>query len=233
MKLFGIEIDEREREEIFRDIRGRIERNERAFVVTANALIMLKVAKLPEYRKAIEKADLVIPDGSGIVLVSKLRGRRVHKYPGVELAVDLLKEGKKKGWSFYLLGAREEVVGKLAKKLRENGINVVGYHHGYFKGDGPLEEMRERKPDVVFVAMGAPKQEMWIARNLDSFEKGIFLGVGGTFDVLSGCKRRAPEWMVKMGLEWLYRIFQEPSRRWKVPFELAEFLIRALWEGMR
>ena len=233
MNLFGIEIDEREREEIFQDIEKRIERNERAFVVTANALIMLKVAKLPEYREAIERADLVIPDGSGIALVAKFKGKKVHKYPGVELTVDLLDEGRERDWSFYLLGAREEVVEKLAKKLREDGINVVGYHHGYFEGEGPVDEIRDKEPDIVFVAMGAPKQEMWIARNLDSFEKGIFLGVGGTFDVLSGCKRRAPRWMVEVGLEWLYRIFQEPSRRWKVPFELAEFLIRALWEGRK
>jgi N-acetylglucosaminyldiphosphoundecaprenol N-acetyl-beta-D-mannosaminyltransferase len=231
MKLFGLEIDERSQEEIFQSIFERVESSQRAFVVTANAVIMLRIRKDPDYRKAVEKADIVIPDGAGIVLASRIKGKVVHKYPGVELTVDLLRVGKDRRWKFYLLGAREEVVEKLKNILASDGVNVVGYHHGYFDGKGPVDEIKSKEPDIVLVAMGVPKQEMWIAQNIDEFEKGIFIGVGGTFDVLAGFKKRAPEWMVKAGLEWLYRILQDPLRRWKIPFELAEFLLCVLREG--
>ncbi len=227
MKLFGIEIDGRSREEIFKDIVKRIDSSQRVFVVTANAVIMLKVKENPKYRKAVESADLVVPDGSGIVLVSKLKGKRISKYPGVELARDLVSEGSKKKWKFYLLGARERVVSKLAKDLKQRGVNVCGYHHGYFDGKGPVEEISEKKPDIILVAMGVPKQELWIYENMEKFRKGLFIGVGGTFDVMAGFKKRAPKWMVKAGLEWLYRIFQDP-KRWKVLFRLFRFFIYAL-----
>jgi N-acetylglucosaminyldiphosphoundecaprenol N-acetyl-beta-D-mannosaminyltransferase len=231
MKLFGVEIDERSREEIFESILERVESSRQTFVVTANAVIMLRVRKDPNYKRAVEMADIVIPDGTGIVLASRIKGREIHKYPGVELSMDLLKVGKKRGWKFYLLGAREEVVRKLSHVLIDEGINVVGYHHGYFDGKGPVEEIKSLEPDVVLVAMGVPKQEMWIAQNIDEFKKGLFIGVGGTFDVLAGFKKRAPKWMVNLGLEWLYRIFQDPLRRWKIPFELAQFLFYAFREG--
>ncbi len=228
MKLFGIEIDERSRVEVLKDLTGRIDSSRKVFVVTANALIMTRVWEDSSYREAVKKADLVIPDGTGIALAARLKGKRIHKYPGVELAQDLLRIGRERGWKFYLLGARFEVVRRLAAKLEDEGISVVGFHHGYFDGEGPAKEIASLKPDVVFVAMGVPKQELWIVRNLEKFEKGLFIGVGGTFDVLAGFKRRAPRWMVKMGLEWLYRILQEPHRRWKVALKLLKFLILVL-----
>ena len=229
MKLFGVTITEMPRNELKETLVHRIDQGKKTFVVTANALIMLKVAEDPTYKEAVLKADYIIPDGFGVQLVHKLKKRNgFQRYPGRELATDLLKEGKKRNWSFYLLGARPEVVEKLAEMLKEKGINIAGYHHGYFKGDGPVNEILKLSPDVVFVAMGAPKQELWIAKNIDRFEKGLFIGLGGTFDVLSGFKKRAPKWMIKMGLEWLYRFFQSPSERWNVPLRIARFLLKAL-----
>ncbi|MCD6449583.1 MAG: WecB/TagA/CpsF family glycosyltransferase [Thermotogaceae bacterium] len=228
MELFEIEILELPKDEILDALINRIDNEKRTFVVTANALIMLRVAKDPEYRRAIKESDFVVPDGFGIHLVGKLKHKRdIPRYPGVDIMRDLLEIGKKRKWKFYFLGAKEEVVERLWKIYKDQ-VNVVGYHHGYFGGEGPVSEIVSLKPDVVFVAMGAPKQEFWIWRNLEKFEKGLFMGVGGSFDVLSGVKRRAPDWVIKMGFEWAYRFFQSPSKRWKVPFQIGEFLIRAL-----
>ena len=227
MKLFGVEIDERSREEIFRDVVHRVDSSQRTFVVTANAVIMLRAKEDERYREALMEADLVVPDGTGIVVAARFKGKRIGKYPGVELAKDLIDEGIKRGWKFYLLGAREEVVSKLAEDLRRKGLDVCGYHHGYFEGRGPVDEIAVKKPDVVLVAMGVPKQELWIHENIYRFEKGLFMGVGGTFDVLAGFKKRAPRWMIRAGLEWFYRISQDP-KRWKVFFKLMKFFFCAI-----
>lgn len=229
MNLFGVEIDERSREEILEDVIRRIDSSQKTFVVTANAVIMLKAKEDRRYREALTRADLVVPDGTGIVIAAKFKGKKIWKYPGVELAKDLIDEGMKRKWKFYLLGAREEVVSKLARDLKRDGLDVCGYHHGYFEGRGPIEEIMKEKPDVVLVAMGVPKQEFWIHENLDKFEKGFFIGVGGTFDVLAGFKKRAPSWMIKAGLEWLYRISQDP-KRWKVLFKLMKFFFYAVFD---
>jgi len=230
MKLFDVEIIERPRNEIKGELIERVEIGKKTFVVTANALIMLKVSEDEEYKRAVLKADYVIPDGFGVQLLHKLKRRKgFERYPGIEIAMDLLKEGKSRKWKFYLLGAREEVVERLYEILKDDGVNVVGYHHGYFQGDGPVEEIRKRTPDVVFVAMGAPKQELWIASHIDVFEKGLFIGVGGTFDVLAGYKKRAPIWMRRAGLEWLYRILQSPKERWNVPFKILKFLLKGVF----
>ncbi len=229
MKLFGIEIDERPRGEILRDIIQRISSSKRTFVVTANALIMLKAKEDKEYRDALKSADLVVPDGTGIVIAARFKGKKIGKYPGVELTKDLINEGMNRDWKFYLLGAREEVVSKLAKALGAKGLNICGYHHGYFEGNGPVEDIASKRPDVVLVAMGVPKQELWIHKNIDKFDKGLFIGVGGTFDVLSGFKKRAPNWMIEAGLEWLYRISQDP-RRWRNIFKLMKFFFYAMFD---
>ncbi len=229
MELFEVKILELPKEEILHTIVTRIENEEKTFLVTANALIMLRAAKDDAYKSVIKSADYVVPDGFGIHLVGKIKLRRdIPRYPGIDMVKDLIEIGKNRNWKFYFLGAEEKVVNKMYE-IYKDMINVVGYHHGYFTGDGPVEEIRFLKPDIIFVAMGAPKQEFWIWRNINKFEKGLFMGVGGSFDVLSGMKKRAPEWMVNMGLEWAYRFIQSPSKRWKVPFQITEFLFRALF----
>ncbi len=232
MKIFGYEISELNREELLKLLENKIAAKEKVFIVTANSLILLKTQKDVEYGKAVSKADLILPDGYGVVLAAKLKHRKdIDRYPGIELMKDLLEIGKERNWKFYLLGAEGKVVSLLQKKLKGKGINVVGFHHGYFEGEGPVDEIRSKEPDVVFVAMGVPKQELWISKNIDKFKKGIFIGVGGSFDVLSGEKKRAPRWMREHGLEWLYRTFQSPLKRWFVPFKIAEFIIRVLFDS--
>ncbi len=234
MELFGLDIFSGDRLELLDVLSRRIENGEKTFLVTVNAQIALRAKRDPVYFQILRNADLLIADGFGVKLALKLKyGRSVERYPGIELMKDLLAFSKIRGWSVYLLGSREEVVRKLALILEEEDVKVVGFHNGYFEGDGPIGEIRSSSPDIVFVAMGAPKQEEWIFANIDEFEKGIFMGVGGSFDVLSGFKKRAPRWIQKAGLEWLYRFLKEPKRRWKVPFEVMAFFFLVLVDLIR
>ena len=132
----------------------------------------------------------------------------------MDLAEKLLKLAGQQGKSVYLLGAKEEVVSALAKKLRDQYPQIqVRYKNGYGKDkDADFREIEALQPDLVLVALGVPAQEKLIARHLGHFQKGVFIGVGGSFDVLSGSKRRAPALFVKTNTEWLYRILREPSR---------------------
>ena len=231
MRVFGLEVFQGGRLELLDEIFLRMERGEKTFLVTLNAQMALRAKMDRVYFQILRSSDFVVVDGMGVKLALGLKyGRSVERYPGVELMTDILAFSRIRGWKVYLLGSEDGVVRRLAEILRENGVDVVGYHHGYFSGEGPVEEIEALSPDVVFVAMGVPKQEEWIFSNLDRFDKGLFMGVGGSFDVLAGFKRRAPVWMRRIGLEWLYRFLKEPRKRWKTPFELVSFGFLVLLE---
>ena len=189
---------------------------EKLFIVTANPEIMMHAEQRPEIREILLSPDTSItPDGISVVKAMRLCGLPAkERITGVDLADKLLKQAGENGKSVYLLGAKEEVVSALAEKLkREYPAVTVRYHNGY-DGDKDkiFEEIAVREPDLVLVALGVPAQELLIARHLEKFQKGVFIGVGGSFDVLSGKKQRAPALFVKTNTEWLYRILREPSR---------------------
>jgi N-acetylglucosaminyldiphosphoundecaprenol N-acetyl-beta-D-mannosaminyltransferase len=131
----------------------------------------------------------------------------------------------------YFLGANPDVIEKAADHAKEAypGLKIAGYHHGYFEEEeeSVLAEIRETKPDIIFVGLGVPKQEEWIHENRESIPKGLFIGVGGSFDVLAGEVKRAPAAWQKLNIEWLYRLIQRPSR-WKRMTVLPIFLIRTV-----
>ncbi len=189
---------------------------ERLFVVTANPEIMMHAEKREEIRELLLSDQAAItPDGISVVKAMGMCGLPAkERITGVDLAEKLLKEAGENGLSVYLLGAREEVVSALAEKLKgEYPAITVHYHNGY-EGDKDqiFEEIAAASPDLVLVALGVPAQELLISRHLEKFQKGVLMGVGGSFDVLSGKKQRAPALFVKTNTEWLYRILREPSR---------------------
>ena len=156
-----------------------------------------------------------MPDGISVVKAMNLLGLPAkERITGVDLADKLLRRAGEQGKSVYLLGAKEEVVSALAQKLKAQYPQMeVRYKNGYSKDkDADFREIEALQPDLVLVALGVPAQEKLIARHLGNFSKGVFIGVGGSFDVLSGSKRRAPALFVKTNTEWLYRILREPSR---------------------
>ncbi|WP_147803788.1 WecB/TagA/CpsF family glycosyltransferase [Alkalicoccus halolimnae] len=193
------------------------ESKEKAFVVTANPEIVLHTQNDREYHQAIEKATYVTADGIGIVKGARFMGHRLpERVTGFDLFMRLLGTANELGQSAYFLGAREAVLNKTLDTIHKEfpGLVIAGSHHGFFDWTSQeiAEEIKTKKPDYVFVALGFPLQEKWIARNFPEFDQGIFIGIGGSFDVLAGEVKRAPYIWQKWNVEWLYRLVKQPAR---------------------
>lgn len=180
-------------------------------------------------------SSVIIPDGVGTVLASRIAGSPVkEKLAGIEVMQGIIERCAKEGQGIYLIGAKEEVVSACAEnlKLRYPGLDVMGWRNGYFdiENCGELiSDIKEKKPKAVFVAMGSPRQDRFILKYMDELPCRIFMGVGGSFDVMSGTIRRAPKWMINTGTEWLYRVSREPwrlKRLSSIPKFLTAVLLR-------
>lgn len=198
-------------------LRKSLENEEKLFVVTANPETLMTGQSDSEYDNLLKDSDTcIVPDGIGIVKAANILGYSVkERVTGVELCQFLLEESARQKKSVFLFGSREEVVSVLAEKVKKEypELLLAGYENGYVTDkDAVFERIAGLKPDVVLVALGIPQQELLIYRHLPKFQKGVFIGVGGSFDVLSGMKKRAPQIFIKLNLEWLYRIMNEPQR---------------------
>ena len=195
-------------------------------VVTLNAEMTMAARANPELGAVIEAAELVIPDGAGVVWALGRQGFRVRRAPGIELARRLLEHAASHRWRVALVGASPEVMDTLVARLRRElpGLDLVIASHGYLQAaEWPELERRllAARPDLVLAALGVPRQETWI-RGLAGRSGGLWMGVGGSFDVWAGTKKRAPKWMRALQIEWLYRLVQEPTR-WRRMLALPEF----------
>lgn len=194
-----------------------VKEEKKTFVITANPETLMVGTENPLF-DAILKSEhsIIVPDGIGVVKAAEMLHLPVKgRIPGVEIVQELLRILNETNRSIYLLGAKREVIEKLVEKLETDfpNLRILGYEDGYVKDkDAVFEKVAQLKPDAVLVALGIPAQEILIHKHYDKFEKGIFIGVGGSFDVLSGTKKRAPELFIKLNLEWLYRIAKEPKR---------------------
>ncbi|WP_305046415.1 WecB/TagA/CpsF family glycosyltransferase [Geoalkalibacter sp.] len=188
--------------------------------------VVVNVAKLVNMRndaqlnESVRSCDIINIDGMGVVLGARFLGHDVpERVAGVDLFHELLAMSAREDFSVYLLGAKEDVVSTTAKKVQTlyPGLKVAGYHHGYFWDDeaAMVEKIRAAGAQLLFVAITSPKKENFINRWRDQLGVTFVMGVGGTFDVVAGKVKRAPLWMQKWGLEWLYRVIQEPRRMWK------------------
>lgn len=176
-------------------------------------------------------STVIIPDGVGVNVAAKLNGLHVtEKIAGVELMVDIAKRCSETNKSIYLLGAISESVEMCASNLKAMfpSLNVCGMHNGYFdRKDIIIKDIFDASPDVLFVALGCPKQEEFIISCMDSLPTSIFMGVGGSFDVISGLKKRAPKVLVSLGLEWAYRVYKEPFRIKRLSV-IPKFLVESM-----
>lgn len=216
-KVIGYKFVNNKMNELVNEMRVRIEKNKKTFIVTANPEIIMYANNNSWYEKTLKDADYIIPDGIGIILASKLFQTPLkERLPGFELMEELLHLANQMEYSIYFLGTKPGVIELTVKEILKvyPKINVSGYHHGYFQEDECkiIEEIKGKKPDIVLVGLGYPKQEKWIAENLHQFDKGIFIGLGGCFNIWAGVTKRAPEVWRKSNLEWFYRIIKEPVR---------------------
>lgn len=189
---------------------------------------MVNVAKLVNSRtdrdlyRSVAGADLIAPDGQGVVLLSRLMGSPLpERVAGIDIMFGLMRRAAEKEYRVFFLGAKPEVVEAVARKALQMypGLQVAGYCDGYFDldrdGQRVAEQIRDSRADILFVAITPPKKEIFMDRWKDTINVPVCHGVGGSFDVFAGLVRRAPRWMQKAGLEWFYRVLQEPGRMWK------------------
>lgn len=174
--------------------------------------------RTPELKRAFDNASLVIADSIGVVWAARfLKQKSPALYPGIDLMMDCMRFAAEQAYPIFLLGSRQDTVKKTAvllKKIYPN-ILITGTHHGYFSADEEddiYSMIRRAKPVFVFVGLDTPRQEVWISENLNRINAPVVIGIGGSFDIISGRLRRSPRWMRSIGLEWLFRTIQQPWR---------------------
>jgi len=220
--LMGCSIDNLSMEETLQTIEGFIATREPHQHVVVNVDKLVKASRDPELRQIINDCALVNVDGMPVVWASRLLGKPLkERVAGVDLFEALMRRAGDKGWRVFLFGAREEVVSQVAATYQRTYPSLVlaGYRNGYWQGE--LEEaqvvaqIRDARPDLLFVAISSPKKEQFLGRWQAEMKIPFAMGVGGTFDVAIGLVKRAPLWMQKSGLEWFYRFLQEPRRMFR------------------
>ena len=232
--ILGVPFSTRNFDETVADLAERIERGEQTHVITANPEVVMLGRGNQAFHSLLEQA-YVVPDGIGIVYAAKWTNQPIaERVTGVELVEGLMAEADRQQWNVYLLGAAPDVVRLAAEKLgrRYPGARIVGYRDGYFRQDEEpqiVQEIAERNTQLLFVAMGCPRQEEWIARYREKVGATLMMGVGGSFDVISGKVKRAPLIWQKLHLEWLYRLLATPSR-WKRQLAIPRFVWTVLSE---
>jgi len=215
-------------------LRSRLNQGIGTHVVTLNAEMAMLCERHDTLTGVVHQADLVIPDGAGVVLYLRLQGKRIRRCPGIELAESLLHSSGQLGasWSIFFYGGAPGVAQTAAAiwQQRVPELNVVGTQHGYLS---PAEEPKFRQtltllqPQLILVGLGVPRQELWIAEHRFLCPQATWIGVGGSFDIWAGVKSRAPAWLANNHLEWLYRLYQEPWR-WRRMLALPKFGWKAL-----
>lgn len=191
--------------------------NKKKFIITVNPEIIMKSYKNIEIKEMLlNDNNILVPDGISIIKKAKQYNINIkERITGVDISSKALEICNKNKKSIYLFGSKKEVLDKLIININQKypNINIVGFSDGYVEDkDKIMQEIISLSPDLILIALGVPNQELLINKYIEKAKKGVFIGVGGTFDVLSGCKKRAPKLFIKLNLEWLYRIICEPTR---------------------
>lgn len=224
IKLLGCKMHPITMEETIKIIEEKIIKGEIPIKhAVINSAKLIKMLKDPELKKSVESCDIINIDGIGVVWAARILGYEVpERVTGIDLFLNLINLCKKKGFSVFLLGGTEEVIRKVVRNLKKNhpNLKIVGFHHGYFWNyeEDLVKSIQQKRPDFIFIGISTPKKEKFIAKWSDILDVKFIMGVGGSFDVIAGKVKRAPKWVQKVGLEWLYRFLQEPKRMWKRAF---------------
>lgn len=226
LSIMGVRIDNKTMNEVMDTVKKKIADNKQYIIYTPNTEFVMMCQKDNEFMELLNKSDINIPDGIGLIYASKIKKHPLkEKVAGYDLSVNLLKLADEQGLRLFVVGGKPGVAEAAMKNVCEKypNIKIVGIQHGYFKGTHlgkngheeelkVLEEINKAEPHILFVGFGAKKQEQWIEYNKDKINAKIIIGNGGTLDGFAGNVKRAPEIFIKLGLEWFYRLVQEPKR---------------------
>lgn len=232
VKILGFNIYDKCRSDYIERILERYKKGQKTVILSGNPEILYTAAKNGEMESLFADAD-IIPDGFGVMLAAKVTGQIFsEKIAGIDVFYDILSLSNIYDMKIYMLGAEEWVVKKAALKAEEvYNAKIAGWHDGYFNMDNCkslIDDINGSRADVLVAAMGCPRQEMFIKKYKDMLNCSIFIGVGGSFDVLAGKVSRAPQWMIKHNLEWLYRVSREPKRIWRL-MSIPKFLLKVIF----
>ena len=233
-KILSVKICSSKKEEILRSLDKRIKKGIPTVIFTPNTKMLLHANASPAFLKILNSSSLNIPDGSGILIASRMLGGNIkQRITGIDFAASLLALAEKRGYRVFLLGSERGVAKKAKKNLKISfpKLKICGAHHGYFKKSGKeneklLKKIRSAHPDILFVCLGSPIQEKWIAKNARQISSlKLSIGLGGSLDVWAGKVSRAPKLIQIAGLEWLWRTIKEPKRA-RIFFDIPVFLFK-------
>ena len=237
IKILGVPVHPMTMKQAVDSLEQRMLAGEQTFVVTANAEIIMMCQEDAAYNSIIsQKAELVLPDGAGAVWAGRHLGYKVpERVAGFDLYNQLLALSAKKGYKAYFFGGSPGIAEAAKAKSEEMypGVKIVGCHNGYFTdADVPaiIEAINQSGAEMLFVALGAPKQERWILAHREELKPRILMGIGGSFDVLAGKMERAPKWMQDASLEWAFRLYEQPSRFISM-LALPKFALKVMFSG--
>lgn len=202
-------------------------------IATANAEMVMMAQEDQELADILASCHLVVPDGAGVVWAARYQGYTIpERVAGYDLAQNLLAQAAKKGYRVFMFGTKPEIIEKAenAALSRFPGLVIAGTRHGFFTKNDEAEiiaTINAAKPDILLAALGIPKQEKWLASNLDNLQVPVCMGVGGTFDVMAGAVKRAPLWMQRTGLEWSFRLIRQPQRLIRM-MALPKFVVKVM-----
>lgn len=210
-----------------------LQNREAKVIHTPNAEMVQMGVEDAEIRSLINSADLIVPDGAGVVLAAKILHRplRGGKVAGIELCEQLLALSAKRGYGVYFLGGKPGVAAEAANRMAQKyeGLRIVGTHDGYFQNDAAIiEEINDSGASLLLVCLGVPKQERWMHAHRDALQVSLMGGFGGSFDVFAGKVRRAPKFFLRCNLEWFYRLLCEPKRIGRM-MKLPKFILGTLF----
>ncbi len=235
--ILGTKIDAIMPKEVLRRIDAHVSKPDSGFmhIITADSLALVRTDKDPEFKKIMEKAEMVVPDGAGIVWAADFIATPLpSRVPGVALVGDICENSRNNtNYRIFLIGSKPGIAEKAAEILKEKtNANIVGVEHGYFTKDSEdevkmLQKIKDSKANIVFVALGVPRQEDFITKLRSFANNAVAIGVGGSFDVISGTLPRAPKWMQRFGMEWLFRLCLEPKRIYRI-MEIPLFVINVM-----
>lgn len=219
--LFGVPIAPMTMTEVLSRVDAAIAQRRRLAIGVVNAAKLVNMRRDDMLRQAVLSSDLIVADGMSVVWASRILHRPVpERVTGIDLMLRMLERGNARGYRVYCLGATEDVLDTAIARMAADypKVVIVGRHHGYFaleNGEAIAADIAAARPDILFVAMTSPKKEQFLARWAHDVDVPVCHGVGGSFDVLAGTVRRAPEIWQRLGLEWLFRVLQEPRRLWR------------------
>ena len=235
VKILGVPVHPLTMNESVAVLEEKLQKKEQAFVVTANAEIIMMCQQDKEYNNIVsEQADLVLPDGAGAVWAGRYLGNEVpERVAGFDLYNQLLKLSADKGYKVYFFGGAPGVAEAAKNKAEElyPGVQIVGCRNGYFteaEEEAIIKEINDAAPDMLFVALGAPKQEKWLVKYRNQLKPRVLMGISGSFDVLAGKMERAPKWMQEASLEWACRLYKQPSRFMRM-LALPKFVLKVIF----